>query len=73
MIGIGGVRTPLTLPIRPEACLRLKFLHQQDCISLFDSQVVLTKRVLHFVKSVQSLLPSTGGGCSKVECFMSRI
>ena len=30
----GGSAPPL--PIRPDACLRLKFLHRQDCISLFN-------------------------------------
>ena len=32
----GRVRGVRTLPSRPDACLRLKFLHRQDRISLFN-------------------------------------
>ena len=39
-----GVRTP----IRPDACLRLKFLHRQDRISLFNWLIFLMKRALRF-------------------------
>ena len=31
-----GPPLPPPLPIRPDACLRLKFLHRQDCILLFN-------------------------------------
>ena len=33
--GPGGPAPPPS-PIRPDACLRLKFLHRQDCILLFN-------------------------------------
>ena len=39
-----GVRTP----IRPDACLRLKFLHRQDRISFFNWLIFLMKRALRF-------------------------
>ena len=35
-------------PIRPDACLRLKFLHRQDSISLFNGLIFFMKRALHF-------------------------
>ena len=41
---VQGVRTP---HIRPDACLRLKFSHQQDRISLFNSLIFFVKRALY--------------------------
>ena len=35
-------------PIKPDACLRLKFLHRQDRISLFNWLMFLMNRALHF-------------------------
>ena len=34
--GVWGVRMPPPPPIRPDACLRLKFLHREDRISPFN-------------------------------------
>ena len=34
--GFGGVRTP---PLRPDTCLRLKFLYGKDGISLFSQSI----------------------------------
>ena len=45
------VRTP---PIRPDACLRLKFLHRQDRISLFNWLIFLMKCALHFATKPHS-------------------
>ena len=42
---VQGVRTS---HIRPDACLRLKFLHWQDRISLFNWLIFSMKGVLHF-------------------------
>ena len=41
-------------PIRPDACLRLKFLHRQHHISLFNWLFFLMKRSLHFVTKLNS-------------------
>ena len=50
--GSGGSRRS---PIRPDACLRLKFLHRQDRISLFNWLFFfLMKRVLHFATKINS-------------------
>ena len=49
----GGSRPPP--PIRPDACLRLKFLHRQDCISLFNWLIFsLMKHALHFASKLNS-------------------
>ena len=45
--GLGGRGGP-NPPIRPDACLRLKFLHRQDRISLFNWLIFSMKGVLHF-------------------------
>ena len=37
---VRGVRIPTPPPIRPDACLRLKFLHRQDRISLSNWLIV---------------------------------
>ena len=42
--GPGG----LVPPIRPDACLRLKFLHRQDCISLFNWLIFLNETSVAF-------------------------
>ena len=43
------------LPIRPDACLRLKFLHRQDCIWLFNWLIFsLMKHALHFASKLNS-------------------
>ena len=71
-------------PFRPDTCLRVKFLHRQDRISLFNWPIFSMKRELHFVTKlnsrdiqrnlhVKSFLPSTRGGCSKGASFTSRI
>ena len=44
----GEVRSPLPSPIKPDVCLRLKFLHRQDCILIFNWLIFLLKRALHF-------------------------
>ena len=42
-------------PIRPDACLRLTFLHRQDCISLFNWLIFsLMKHALHFASKLNS-------------------
>ena len=41
--------------IRPDACLRLKFLHRQDGIRLFNWLILfLRKRALHFAIKLNS-------------------
>ena len=42
------------IPIRPDACLRLKFLHLQDRISLFNWLIFLMKRASHFSTELNS-------------------
>ena len=44
----------IILHMRPDACLRLKFLHRQDGISLFYCPIFLMKRALHFVTKLNS-------------------
>ena len=43
--------TPL---LRPDACLKLKFLHRQDRMSLFNWPIFLMKRALHFATKLNS-------------------
>ena len=43
----GRVQGVRTLHIRPDVCLRLKFSHQQDRISLFNSLTFFVKRALY--------------------------
>ena len=43
----GRVQGVWTSHIRPDACLRLKFSHQQDRISLFNSLIFFVKRALY--------------------------
>ena len=50
-------------PIIPDSCLRLKFLHRPDCISLFNWLIFLMKRALHFATTVNS------GDIKKCNCF----
>ena len=53
--GSGGPDPPPPPPpIRPDACLRLKFLHRQDRISLFNWLIFLTKRALHLATKLNS-------------------
>ena len=40
--------------IRPDACLRLKFLHRQDRIFLLNWLIFLMKRALHFATKLNS-------------------
>ena len=49
--GSGGLRI---LPSRPDACLRLKFLHRRDRISLFNWLIFLMKGTLHFATKQNS-------------------
>ena len=58
--GGGGVRT---LPSRTDACLRLKFSHRQDRISLFNRLMYLMKRALHFATRQNSW------DIKKCDCF----
>ena len=53
---VRGVRTPPLPPppIRPDPCLRLKFLHRQNRISLFNWLIFLMKRALHFAARLNS-------------------
>ena len=51
------------LPIIPDSCLRLKFLHRSDCISLFNWLIFWMKRALHFATTVNS------GDIKKCNCF----
>ena len=66
---VRGVRTPPPPPpIRPDACLRLKFLHRQDRISLFNWLFVFfffffLKSALHFATKLNS------GDIKKCNCF----
>ena len=46
-----GVWTP---SFRPDACLRLKFLHRQDLISPFNWLIFLVKCLLHFATKLNS-------------------
>jgi len=39
---------------RPDACLKLKFLHGQDPISLFNWPIFLMKHALHFATKLNS-------------------
>ena len=39
---------------RPETCLRQKFLHPQDRISLFNWLILLMKHALHFAVKLNS-------------------
>ena len=50
----GGGRGEGEFPIIPDSCLRLKFLHRPDCISLFNWLIFLMKRALHFATTVNS-------------------
>ena len=50
----GRVQEVWTLPIRPDTCLRLKFLHWQDCLSLFNWLIFLMKHALHFATKLNS-------------------
>ena len=58
--GPGGLRI---LPSRPDACLRLKFLHGQDRISLFNWLIFSMKRALHFATKQNSW------DIKKCDCF----
>ena len=58
--GPGGLRI---LPSRPDACLRLKFLHRRDRISLFNWLIFLTKDALHFATKQNSW------DIKKCDCF----
>ena len=58
--GSGGVRI---LPSRPDACLRLKFLHRQDRISLFNWLIFSMKRALRFATKQNSW------DIKKCDCF----
>ena len=49
--GSGGLRI---FPSRPDACLRLKFLHRRDRISLFNWLIFLMKGTLHFATKQNS-------------------
>ena len=80
---VGDPPSPLP-PFRSEICLRLKFLHRQDRVSLFKWLIFSMKRELHFATKLnfrdiqrnlylQSLLPSLREGCSKGSSFTSRI
>ena len=53
----GGSCPPRPRPapsIRPDVCLRLKFLHRQDCIFLLNWLIFLMKRALHFATKLNS-------------------
>ena len=53
----GGSMPPPPPPplIRPDACLRLKFLHRQNCIPLFNWLIFsLMKQALHFASKLNS-------------------
>ena len=50
----GARNPPPPPPIRPHACLRLKFMHRQDRISFFNWLIFLMKRKLHFVTKLNS-------------------
>ena len=54
----GRVCAPSLSPpplIRPDACLRLKFLHRQNCIPLFNWLIFsLMKQALHFASKLNS-------------------
>ena len=51
----GGSRgSGLPSPIRPDACLRLKFLHWKDHISLFNWLIFLLKCTMHFATILSS-------------------
>ena len=52
--GSGGPDPPPPPPIRPDACLRLKFLHRQDRISLFNWLIFLMKHALLFATKLNS-------------------
>ena len=58
--GGGGGRT---LPSRTDACLRLKFSHRQDRVSLFNWLMYLMKRALHFATRQNSW------DIKKCDCF----
>ena len=48
---------PLPRPapsIKPDACLRLKFLHREDRIFLLNWLIFLMKRALHFATKLNS-------------------
>ena len=54
---VQGVRNPPPPPpppIRPNPCLRLKFLHRQNRVSLFNWLIFLMKRALHFATKLNS-------------------
>ena len=59
----GRVRGVHTSPIKPYACLRLKFLHRRDCISLFNWLIFLMKLALHFATKLNSRI------VQKCNCF----
>ena len=46
--------SPSPSPSPPDACLRLKFLHRQDRISLLNWLIFLMKRALHFATKLNS-------------------
>ena len=48
------VRTPPPPHIRPDACLRLKFLHRQHRIQLINRLIFLMKHALHFATKLNS-------------------
>ena len=52
--GGGSVRGGPEPPIRPDAGLRLKFLHPQDRISLFIWLIFLMKRALYSATKLNS-------------------
>jgi len=60
---IWRVRRVWTLPSRLDACLRLKFLHRQDRISLFNWLIFLMKGALHFATKQNSW------DIKKCDCF----
>ena len=49
----GGSKCPET-PVRPNTCLRLKFVHRQDRIALLNWLFFLMKRALHFATKLNS-------------------
>ena len=52
-----------TSPIKPCTCLKLKFLHRRDCISLFNWLTFLMKLALHFATKLNSRI------VQKCNCF----
>ena len=59
-----GVRTP----IRPDACLRLKFLHRQDRISLFNWLIFFSETRVVFCHETK-LQGYSSGNCFRVPSY----